>query len=256
MTEALTHELSEGVLTVSFNRAEKKNALTLDMYDALVEQLQRSESDPQIRCVVLRGEGGIFTAGNDLGDFMKNPPDSMDSPVGRLLAILPALSKPLVAAVDGPAIGLGTTILMHCDLAYCTTRAKFKMPFVPLGLCPEAGSTYLLPRLAGRVRATELLMLGESFSAETAVHIGLVNAVVEPDALDEHTRSVATKIAGLPAASVRLTKQLIAQSHADLLRASMQREGDQFLSRLRSPEAMEAMQAFFQKRAPDFSKFD
>ncbi len=256
MTEALTHELSEGVLTVSFNRAEKKNALTLDMYDALVEQLQRSESDPQIRCVVLRGEGGIFTAGNDLGDFMKNPPDSMDSPVGRLWAILPALSKPLVAAVDGPAIGLGTTILMHCDLAYCTTRAKFKMPFVPLGLCPEAGSTYLLPRLAGRVRATELLMLGESFSAETAVHIGLVNAVVEPDALDEPTRAVAIKIAGLPAASVRLTKQLIAQSHADLLRASMQREGDQFLSRLRSPEAMEAMQAFFQKRAPDFSKFD
>ncbi len=256
MTEALTHELSDRVLTVSFNRVDKKNALTLAMYDALLEQLKRSDEDPQIRAVLLRGEGGIFTAGNDLGDFMKNPPDSMDSPVGRVLNILPRLTKPLIAAVDGPAIGLGTTILMHCDLAYASDRAKFKMPFVPLGLCPEAGSTYLLTRLAGRAKATELLMLGESFDAATALEIGLVNEVLSADELDAAARAKATKVAALPPASVRLTKQLILQSHADLLRASMEREGDHFLARLRSPEAAEAMQAFFQKRAPDFSKFE
>lgn len=256
MTEALIHELSDGVLSVSFNRADKKNALTLAMYDALVEQLQRAQDDATIRVVVLRGEGGVFTAGNDLGDFMKNPPSSMDSPVGRLLAILPKLRKPLIAAVDGAAIGLGTTILLHCDLVYCSARAKFKLPFVPLGLCPEAGSTYLLPRLAGRVRATELLMLGESFTAEVAHEIGLVNRVVEHETLDDVANAAAKKVAALPPASVRLTKQLISQAHADLLHASMEREGGEFLARLRSPEALEAMTAFFQKRAPDFSKFE
>lgn len=256
MSEALTHAQQDGVLTVSFNRPDKKNALTLAMYEALVEVLGRADEDSSVRAIVLRGEGGTFTAGNDLGDFMKNPPTSMDTPVGHVLELLPRLRTPLIAAVDGAAVGIGTTLLMHCDLAYCSDRAKFKMPFVPLGLCPEAGSTYLLPRLAGRVKATELLLLGETFDAATALDIGLVNQVLPAEALDPRAQAVASKIAKLPPASVRLTKTLIGQAHQDMLQAAMKREGDQFITRLRSPEAAEAMQAFFQKRAPDFSKFE
>ncbi len=256
MSDALMHEESDGVLTLSFNRPDKKNALTLAMYDAFVEQLSRSDEDPAIRAVLVRGQGGTFTAGNDLGDFMKDPPTSMDSPVGRMLAILPRLRKPLIAAVDGAAVGIGTTLLMHCDLVYCSDRATFKMPFVPLGLCPEAGSSYLLPRMAGRVKATELLLLGEAFDGRTALDIGLVNEVLPAEQVDARARDVALKIAKLPPASVRLTKSLIGQAHRDLLLAAMEREGDHFLSRLRSPEAAEAMQAFFQKRDPDFSKFE
>ena len=256
MSEALTHAQSDGVLTVSFNRPDKKNALTLAMYEALVEVLGRADEDATVRAIVLRGEGGTFTAGNDLGDFMKNPPDSMDTPVGHVLELLPRLRTPLVAAVDGAAVGIGTTLLMHCDLAYCSDRAKFKMPFVPLGLCPEAGSSYLLPRLAGRAKATELLLLGETFDAATALNIGLVNEVLGPDGVDARAQAVAGKIAKLPPASVRLTKALIGQAHQDMLQAAMKREGDQFIARLRSPEAAEAMQAFFQKRPPDFSKFE
>ena len=256
MSEALTHAQQDGVLTVSFNRPDKKNALTLAMYEALVEVLGRADEDSSVRAIVLRGEGGTFTAGNDLGDFMKNPPTSMDTPVGHVLELLPRLRTPLIAAVDGAAVGIGTTLLMHCDLAYCSDRAKFKMPFVPLGLCPEAGSTSLLPRLAGRVKATELLLLGETFDAATALDIGLVNQVLPAEALDPRAQAVASKIAKLPPASVRLTKTLIGQAHQDMLQAAMKREGDQFITRLRSPEAAEAMQAFFQKRAPDFSKFE
>jgi len=256
MSEALLHELSDGVLTLSFNRPDKKNALTMAMYDALVEQLGRSDDDPQIRAVLIRGEGNAFTAGNDLGDFMKNPPESMDSPVGRVLALLPQLRKPLVAAVDGAAVGIGTTLLMHCDLVYCSDRAKFKLPFVPLGLCPEAGSSYLLPRMAGRAKASELLLLGEAFTPQTALDIGLVNEVLAPEALDARAQEVAKKLAKLPPASVRLTKSLIGQAHQAHLLEAMEREGDHFIGRLRSPEATEAMQAFFQKRAPDFSNFE
>ncbi len=256
MPEALTHELSDQVLTISFNRPEKKNALTMAMYDALFSRLQQGEEESAVRAIVIRGEGGSFTAGNDLGDFMRDPPSSMDSPVGRVLGLLPQLRTPVIAAVNGAAVGIGTTLLMHCDLVYCSDRSKFKMPFVPLGLCPEAGSSYLLPRLAGRVKATELLLLGESFDAATALDIGLVNEVLSAEALDERVRNVALKIAALPPASVRLTKSLISQAQRDMLHAAMEREGDLFLERLRSPEAGEAMQAFFQKRAPDFSKFE
>lgn len=256
MPEALTHELSENVLTISFNRPEKKNALTMAMYDALFARLQQAEEESQVRAIVLRGEGGTFTAGNDLGDFMKDPPKTMDSPVGRVLGLLPTLHTPVIAAVNGAAVGIGTTLLMHCDLVYCSDRSKFKMPFVPLGLCPEAGSSYLLPRLAGRVKATELLLLGEAFDAATALEIGLVNEVLSAEALDERAQAVALKIAALPPASVRLTKALISRAHSDMLNAAMEREGGLFLERLRSPEAAEAMQAFFQKRAADFSKFE
>ncbi|MCR9161727.1 MAG: enoyl-CoA hydratase [Nannocystaceae bacterium] len=256
MSDAVLHEVSEGVLTVSFNRPDKKNALTLAMYDALLERLASADEDPSVRAIVVRGEGGSFTAGNDLSDFMKNPPASMDSPVGRVLGILPKLRTPLIAAVDGAAVGIGTTLLMHCDLVYCSDRSKFKMPFVPLGLCPEAGSSYLLPRMAGRVKATELLLLGKTFDGATALDIGLVNEVLPPDAVDARAAEVAREVAALPPASVRLTKALIGQASRDLLLEAMKREGDEFIGRLRSPEAAEAMQAFFQKRAPDFSKFE
>lgn len=256
MSEAILHEVSDRILTLSLHRPNKKNALTLDMYNTLVEHLDRADSDPQIRAIVLRGEGGVFTAGNDLADFMESPPDNMDSPVGRLLARLPRIQTPLVASVDGVAVGIGTTLLLHCDFVYCTTRAIFKLPFVPLGLCPEAGSSWLLPRLVGRVRANELLLLGDAFDAQAALEMGIVNAVVESPVLDTMVHDIAMRLASLPPASVRLTKQLIAQSQQAPLEEAMNRESAQFMQRLRSPEAREAMQAFFEKRPPDFTRFD
>ena len=256
MSDGLQHEVSDRVLTVTFDRPEKKNALTLAMYDALTARLTAAAEDPQIRVVLLRGAGGVFTAGNDLGDFMKNPPSSHDSPVGRFLAMIVPYPKPIVAAVDGVAIGVGTTMLLHCDVAYAAVGTKFSMPFVPLGLCPEAGSSYLLPRIAGRARASELLLFGDRFGPETALELGLINKVLPTDELHAHAEARAKALAELPPAAVRITKQLIRDGLKDSTDAALRRESDLFFERLKSAEAAESMSAFFAKRKPDFSKFE
>lgn len=249
-------ESSDRVLTIALARPAKKNALTLAMYDAMTAALVRARDDAEIRVVLVRGSEGCFTAGNDLLDFMQKPPTSADSPVGRFLEVLVQYPKPIVAAVEGIAIGVGTTMLLHCDLVYATATTRFQLPFVPLGLGPEAGSSLLLAQLCGHQRAAELLLLGEPFDGERAAALGLVNRLVEPESLHAFARERATTLATLPPASIRLTKRLLRAPVRAALEAAMDDEATAFFERLRSPEAAEAMSAFFAKRKPDFSRFE
>lgn len=242
------------VLSLVLDRPAKKNALTRAMYAALADALEEAATDPGIRAVVLSGAQGVFTGGNDLGDFMMDPPTGPDSPTFRFLRAAAGFPKPLIAAVAGPAIGIGTTILLHCDLAYAAPDARFKMPFVDLGLVPEAASSLLLPRIVGTARAAELLLFGEAFSAETAREVGLVNEVVE-DPLARALERAAT-LAAKPPQAIRQSKALIRRETADAVGETMAHEGALFVERLASPEAQEAFTAFFEKRAPDFSSFE
>jgi enoyl-CoA hydratase/carnithine racemase len=244
------------VRTVVINRPEKKNALTVSMYRRLADELANAAQDPAIRVVVITGVDGVFTAGNDLADFEKASDDGVTTFVNPFLAALPEFPKPLVAGVNGLAVGIGTTMLLHCDLVYASSEAVFSMPFAPLGLTPEAGSSLLLPRVAGLQRATELLMLGERFDAERAREAGFVNEVVAPDQLSQRVASRAEALAALPPAAVRQTKALIRNDLLDQLKEVMEQEGKVFMERLVSPEAAEAFAAFFEKRAADFSRFD
>jgi len=253
MNKILT-ELEDGVLRVQFNRPDKKNAITAAMYQALAHALRHAERDSAVRVALIHGAPDIFTAGNDLHDFLASPPHSVDAPAFQFLRAIRDFPKPLIAAVSGLAVGVGTTMLLHCDLVYCTPGARFSLPFVNLGLCPEAGSSFLLPRLAGYQRAAELLMLGEPFAAETAKEIGLVNAIVPAEALLATAMATAGKLAAKPAASLRETKTLMKQGLHDAVKLAMDDEGEAFRERLESPEAKEAFSAFLEKRQPDFSK--
>ena len=241
-----------GVLHLVLDRPAKKNALTRAMYAALADALDAAASDDAVRTVVLSGAGGVFTAGNDLGDFLLDPPTGPESPVFRFLRAASTFPKPLVAAVDGPAVGIGTTVLLHCDLAYAAPDARFRMPFVDLGLVPEAASSLLLPRVAGPMRAANWLLFGETFSAADALAAGLVTEVVANPtarALDRaHT------LAAKPPQAVRLTKQLLRRADAAAVQETILAEGALFTERLASPEAQEAFTAFFEKRPPDVTR--
>lgn len=254
-TELLKSELSEGILTLSFNRPEKRNALNLAMYAALAAEIRRGDADDAVRVVMLTGSADCFTSGNDLSDFLGAPPTGLDSPVMQFLLALSQARKPLVAAVQGAAVGVGVTMLLHCELVYAGSGAIFQMPFVDLGLCPEAGSTLLLPRLMGHQRASELLLLGETFDAEKAREVGIVNAIYPDAYLMAAARAKALQLAARPAAAVRLAKHLLKREYAERLQETIAEEGMQFIARLKSPEAAEALQAFMQRRAPDFSRF-
>jgi enoyl-CoA hydratase/carnithine racemase len=244
------------VRTVVINRPEKKNAITLSMYGRLVDELEHAAEDPAIRVVIITGVDGVFTAGNDLADFQK-PSDEETTPgVFPFLAALPLFPKPLVAGVNGLAVGIGTTMLLHCDLVYASSEAVFSMPFARLGLTPEAGSSLLFPNVAGLQRATELLMLGEPFDAGRAREVGLVNEIIAPDQLGQRVAQRAEELAALPPAAVRQTKALIRHDLINRLKEVLEREGEVFRERLASPEATEAFAAFFEKRAADFSRFD
>jgi enoyl-CoA hydratase/carnithine racemase len=250
----ITTDLRSGVLHVTLARPEKKNALTLAMYDGLTEALARA-AEPDVRVVLLAGAEGVFTAGNDLSDFVMNPPSGEDSPVFRFLEAVSAFEKPLVAAVAGPAVGIGTTVLLHCDLVYAAPSARFALPFVNLGLCPEAASSYLLPLTVGMPKAAEWLLFGEPFGAEEAERAGLVNAVVPEGDLLAHATARAEALAAKPPASVRLTKHFLREGHRQAVRQAMRAEAEAFLQRLQSEEAAEAFTAFFEKRPPDFARF-
>ncbi|HLT36327.1 MAG TPA: enoyl-CoA hydratase, partial [Enhygromyxa sp.] len=191
-------DIDEGICTISFNRPRKKNALTVAMYEAIVAGFEAARSRADVRVILLRGSDGVFTAGNDLADFMQAPPTGPDSPVARLLRSLVACEKPMVAAVQGVAIGIGVTMLLHCDLVYAGEGARFQLPFVNLGLCPEAGSSYLLPRLMGHQRAAELVLLGEPFSARVAHECGLVNQVLADEAVIDRAKQIAGILAKKP----------------------------------------------------------
>jgi enoyl-CoA hydratase/carnithine racemase len=255
MSRYISIEVVDGVFRIEFARPEKKNALTAEMYQALADALAAAEADPAVRVILISGAGGNFTAGNDLADFLDHPPMDEDAPVFRFLNAFSTLQKPFVAAVEGVAVGVGTTILLHCDLVYVGASARFALPFANLGLTPEAASSLLLPLRAGHARAAEMLMLGEVFSAQTALDTGIVNAVLPDGQVLAHALERCRKLITQPAASLRLTKQLMKRAQQALIHETMSVEAGIFRQRLVSPEAKEAFAAFFEKRKPDFSKF-
>lgn len=228
-------------------RPEKKNALNQEMYAGLVRALEEAERDDSVRVHVLGGVPGAFTAGNDIADFIAHPPTDGENPTVRFIMLLPQLEKPLIAAVDGVAVGVGTTLLLHCDYVVATDRSKFSMPFVNLGLVPEAGSSYLLPLTAGFARASELLLFGEAFGAEKALECGLVNRVVPPAALEATVNERAKALAERPLAALKESKRLIRGPHRETLAAVMKQELAVFAERLSSPEAAAAFEAFMSK---------
>lgn len=248
-----------GVATIEIARPEKKNALTVAMYQAMADALNAAQADPAVRAVLITGQPGIFTSGNDIEDFMSRPPgqgsNAADSPVFQFMRALVGIDKPVVAAVTGAAIGIGTTMLLHCDLVYVSDEARLAMPFVSLGLVPEFASSLVVPRLLGNVKAAEKLLLGDPFSPEDAVDARIANAVLPAGEVVNHARRVAERFNSLPPGAVRETKKLLRRTSTDEVLKTIAIEGELFSARLRSPEAMEAFQAFFQKRKPDFSKF-
>jgi enoyl-CoA hydratase/carnithine racemase len=238
------------------NRLDKKNALTLPMYEAMAQAIGNAATNSAIRCLMFAGGSNVYCAGNDIGDFMKAAQGGgLGQPILNFLYALALCEKPIVAAVNGNAVGVGTTMLLHCDLVYAGESARFQLPFVNLALCPEAASSLLLPRLVGHQRAAELLFFGEPFGAAKAYEMGLANAVHPDAALLDAALERARKLATLPAASLRETKRLLKQSVAALVPQAMQAEGEIFTRQLASPEAKEAFAAFLDKRKPDFSKF-
>lgn len=249
-----------GILTIEFDRPERKNAITSAMYQAMADALNAAEKDATVRAILFIGKPEVFTAGNDLEDFLNStrPTDNVpieERAVYRFMVALSGCSKPVVAAVAGSAVGIGTTLLMHCDLVYAAENAKFSVPFVPLGVCPEFGSSLLLQQIMGYQRAAEKLLLGEAFSAQEALACGLVCKVLPNDELLNHARAQAAKLVALPAASLRASKQLMKSRQADLVKATLTEENKLFGAMLGAPEAKEAFTAFFQKRKPDFTQF-
>jgi enoyl-CoA hydratase/carnithine racemase len=242
------------VLEILFNRPEKKNALTGPMYAAVAEAFRRADQDPSIRVVLITGTGDTFTAGNDIKDFQGRAATNEPTHASPFLAALSALATPLVAAVNGAAIGVGTTMLAHADIVVAARSARFAMPFTSLGLVPEAASSLLFPRLVGHQRASALLLLGEALDAETACAWGLVNKVVADAELMTAARAVAARLAALPPEALRLTKDLI-KNGRDNVDDRIEQELALFRERLHSPEAAEAFAAFVEKRQPDFSRF-
>lgn len=253
MSDILEHT-DAGVMTLTLNRVDKKNSITGDMYSALAGGLGRAAAEAAVRVLVIQGHETIFSAGNDIGDFLHQPPASEDSPVFRFLRGLATFEKPLIAAVAGPAVGIGTTLLFHCDLVYAGDNAAFSMPFVNLGLCPEAASSLLVPRLFGYHRAAEALLLGEPFMAEAALEVGLVNRVVPPTEVNAYAQAQARKLAAKPLSSLIETKRLMKGGQQAQVLATMAEEGRSFGRMLREPAAREAFSAFMEKRKPDFSQ--
>ena len=248
-----------GVTTIEIARPEKKNAITIAMYQSMADALVAAQADAAVRAVLITGQPGVFTSGNDIEDFMARPPgqgsDALDSPVFRFMRALIGIDKPVVAAVTGAAIGIGTTLLLHCDFVYVSDEARLAMPFVGLGLVPEFASSLVVPQLLGRVKAAEKLLLGDPFTAADAVECGIANAVLPAGEVVNHARRVAERFNALPPGAVSETKRLLRRGNESRLLETIKAEGEIFGRRLRSPEAQEAFSAFFAKRRPDFSKF-
>ncbi len=253
MSDILTH-IDAGVMTITFNRLDKKNSITSTMYAAMADAVAQAAADTSVRVVLFQGHESIFSAGNDIGDFLNQPPSTKESPVFRFLRGIAAFEKPLLAAVAGPAVGIGTTMLFHCDLVYAGDNAAFSMPFVNLGLCPEAASSLLAPRMFGYHRAAEALLMGDPFFAEAAQEVGLVNRVVPPTEVNGYAQAQARKLAGKPLSSLIETKRLMKGGYQQEVLAKMDEEGASFGRMLREPAAREAFGAFMEKRKPDFSK--
>ena len=242
MSENVRVDLVEGVCRITLDRVAKKNALTRDMYKAVADALESAATDDAVGCVLITGTGGVFSAGNDIGDFQKakDEPQQQHSDSARIYGCLPTYPKPVVAAVDGLAIGIGTTLLLHCDIVYCSTAARFRMPFVDLGLVPELGASMLVPALAGRHKAAELILLGDFFDSATAEQIGLVNKVLPPEELGDYALSVCKRLAAKPRTSMRLTKGLLRRG-AEAVHEQIAAEMVLFRQQLVSPDVQAIM---------------
>src|SRR5262245_25773593 len=247
-------ECSDSILRVELNRPAKKNAITASMYTSLAEIFGDAGKDEAVRVVLWYGAGDAFCAGNDMGDFLKNPPGPGNFPQGRLMDALIAFEKPIVAAVQGVAIGGGTTMLTHCDFVYAGESAKFQLPFINLGLVPEFGSSYSVPARMGHLRAAELFLLGERFTAARAAELGLVTRVVPDRDLLATATETAQKLAAKPGGALRASKRLIKRASIGEVKAAINVEMQEFFERLRSAEAKEAFSAFLEKRPPNFTK--
>ena len=252
MSDILVHT-EAGVMTLTLNRVDKKNSITAAMYSTLADALDQAKADAAVRGVLLQGDATVFSAGNDIGDFLHKPPAGQDSPVFRFLHGIAAFPKPIVAAVCGPAVGIGTTMLFHCDLVYAGANAAFSMPFVNLGLCPEAASSLLVPQMLGYHRAAEALLLGEPFMAEAALEVGLVNRVVPPTECNAIAQAQARKLAAKPLSALIETKRLLKHGQSAAVLERINEEGASFGRMLREPAAREAFSAFMENRKPDFS---
>lgn len=253
MNEILTQR-SEGVLRVELNRPAKRNAMTSSMYVTLADIFTETARDDHARVVLWHGAGDSFCAGNDIEDFLKNPPGPGDSPQARLMNALVEFDKPIVVAAQGAAIGGGTTMLTHCDFVYAAETAKFRMPFIDLAVLPEFGSTFSIPASIGHIRAAELILLGLPFNARHAAELGLVTQVVPDQNLLETATETARKLAAKPSSALRASKRLMKAAVRDQIKAAMKLENEEFSVQVRSDDAKEAFAAFLEKRAPDFAK--
>ena len=254
MTELIESTLENGVRRVKINRADKRNALNGPMYEALTEALRDAEENPAVAVVLIHGVEGCFTAGNDLADFLSRKDTTGARPAHGLIRALTETTVPLIAAVDGPAVGIGTTMLLHCDFVYATPRAKLALPFVNLGVCPEAGSSLLLPRLVGHLRAAELLLLGDTFDGRTAHAMGLVSALCEPGELLATAQATANRLAAKPREALRVSKALMKRSE-EAMSTRVDVEIEHFSALLAQPAAREIMTAFVEKRAPNPARY-
>ncbi|MDB5861553.1 MAG: Enoyl-CoA hydratase/carnithine racemase [Ramlibacter sp.] len=253
MDEIVT-ERSGRILRVELNRPARKNAMTGRMYARLAQILEQAASDADTRVVLLHGAGDCFSAGNDIEDFLKNPPGPGGSPQAQLMNALVDFDKPLIAAVHGAAIGGGTTMLLHADFVYAGESASFRMPFIDLALVPEFGSSFSLPARLGHVRAAELILLGVPFGARRAADLGIVTQVVADQALLTTALETAQKLAAKPAGALQAGKRLLKQAFREQTRAAVKAENEVFSAQVRSDDAREALAAFLQKRRPDFGK--
>jgi enoyl-CoA hydratase/carnithine racemase len=256
MTHDVTVTIQDSIQIIAMTRAAKKNALTAAMYDTMTAALKSGDANRDVSVHVILGSGGVFSAGNDIADFLNRPPNMASRTGGAsgFISTLPLVAKPIVAGVDGLAIGVGTTMLFHCDLVYASPAASLRTPFLDLGLVPEAASSLLAPRIMGHARAFELLCLGEAFDAERAVQAGIVNRIVPAHDLEAQTLKAAKRLAAKPPGALAAARKLMKGDPADIL-AQVKREGEVFAERLASPEAKEAFPAFMEKRPPDFSRF-
>ena len=253
----INHQLVDGILKIELNRPEKKNAFTNFMYRELTQILSEGDQNPQVKVMLISGAGNAFSAGNDIADFLQFPITHEDAPPINLLKALAGLSKPLIAAVDGVAVGIGATMLFHCDLVYAQKDARFIFPFVSLGLVPEGAVSLLLPRLVGHQKASEILFFGEPISADEAKELGFVNKAISEQSALPYAEQRAKKLTALSSGSILRTKSLLKGGEfKTAILKQIDTEGKLFIDRLHSRAAKEALTAFLDKRAPDFDGLD
>jgi len=254
MTDIL-NSTNASVLTITLNRPKRKNAITQAMYAEFARLLMRADIDMSIRCVVIQGDVNAFSSGNDIGDFLREPTGDDDTPSLRFMRSIATFSKPIIAAVCGPAVGIGTTMLFHCDLVLAGENASFALPFVNLGVCPEAGSSLLGPATFGYQRAAEAFFLGESFSAQKAFELGLVNRVLPPDLTLSAAHELANQISTKPLTALIETKRLLKHSSTAFVLERVEEEGRSFRRMLGEPPAKKAFAAFLDKRRPNVEHY-